>query len=97
MVTLGASNQTVLMAALFLENRSMRIKLSNCYSKARPMPGGAPQGTKTGNLLFCIAVSSLDNNKSRPRPSTPDPRADEDLYGLADLHELPSSPLGGTQ
>ena len=56
----GASTQTLRMAASFLEDCKMRVKLSGGkYSDLQSMPGGAPQGTKCGNLLFCIATASL--------------------------------------
>ena len=48
----GASNQTLLMAANFLIGRKMKIKMGNdIFSSSRDMPGGAPQGTKSG--FFC--------------------------------------------
>ena len=67
------------------------------------MPGGAPQGTKCGNFLFCVAIADLDVE----RPVTA--AQSEDLLGQRDLARRigaaadflcpasppPSSPLGG--
>ena len=51
----GTSTQTIALVANFLMNCSMRIKLrKNVYSTSRQTPGGAPKGTKSGNILFCI-------------------------------------------
>lgn len=65
----GASNQTLGMAAAFLEKRKMRIKLPGTYSTLKNMPGGAPQGTKCGNYLFCITAAGLakSNNGAAQR------------------------------
>ena len=58
----GASSQTIRMAASFLfGSRRMRIKMGpRIFSTPRDTPGGAPQGTKTGNILFCISTRGLD-------------------------------------
>ena len=61
----GASNKTLLLTAGFLEERKMRIKLPGHYSTLRDMPGGALQGTKCGNYLFCVTVADL--SKEIPR------------------------------
>ena len=62
MAEYGASNETLSLTAGFLENRSMRIKTLTGYSTPRPMPGGAPQGTKCGNVLFCVTVMDIARN-----------------------------------
>ena len=73
MSELGASNQTVQMTASFLEDRYMRIKVPGLYRSLHRMPGGAPQGTKCGNLLFCIAVSALDDETVGSSPLQVEP------------------------
>ena len=100
----GASNQTLNMTASFLENRKMRVKLSGGnYSTLRKMPGGAPQGTKCGNILFCIATASIHRPESgnwTDSDGSMDDQAIPNSLGLVDLAErlredLLSSPLGG--
>lgn len=101
----GASNQTLRMAAAFLEGRSMRIKLSGGrFSSLRPMPGGAPQGTKCSNILFCIAVSSIQDKHNvswtDSSHSDTDHEPESGSLGLTDLaarlrEEALSFPLGG--
>ena len=61
----GASNQTLRMTYAFLSNRSMKIKLNGAFSSPRVTPGGAPQGTKVGNLLFSITTDLLARNDMR--------------------------------
>ena len=37
----------------------MVIKDGNVLSTPQDMPGGAPQGTKLGNFLFCVTVERI--------------------------------------
>ena len=52
----GASNQTLRMVSAFLRGRKMMMKSGTVLSSPRQMPGGAPQGTKLGNFLFCATT-----------------------------------------
>ena len=54
-----ASNQTIGMVLSFLENRSMCVRSGQVMSKLRQVMGGSPQGTKLGNLLFCISIDDI--------------------------------------
>ena len=73
----------------------MRIKLSGgVFSSPRQMPGGAPQGTRCGNLLFCIAVADLHIKGSSQQylvggdiltDSTHLSSEEEDTYGHRDI------------
>ena len=56
----GASNQTLAMVASFLEGRSMRFKVGRTLSEPKPTPGGAPQGTKSGNFLFTMTIDEVE-------------------------------------
>ena len=96
----GASNETLKMAASFLENRRMKIKLpgsATAFSTSRRTPGGAPQGTKCGNFLYCVAAREL---KEEGTIGTEEPQS---ALGLTELNRRimaqedtpPSSPLGG--
>ena len=38
----------------------MRIKLGELFSSSHNTPGGAPQGTKAGNFLFCASVDGIE-------------------------------------
>ena len=62
----GASNQTLNLVASFLENRSMSFKLGDTKSTTRRTPGGAPQGTKSGNLLFTMSINDVETRTTRP-------------------------------
>ena len=55
----GASTGTISKVAAFLQDREMRIRQGSHLSSPRPTPGGAPQGTKSGNLLFSIATDHI--------------------------------------
>ena len=55
----GASNQTLRMVYLFLENRTMLVRHGEMESKERSVHGGSPQGTKLGNVLFCLTVEGI--------------------------------------
>ena len=55
----GASRRTRDKVAAFLTGREMRIQQGATLSTPRTTPGGAPQGTKSGNLLFSIATDHI--------------------------------------
>ena len=67
----GASNQTLKIVTSFLSGRSMRIKLGDKFSSSRSTPGGAPQGTKAGNFLFCASVDGIDRDDYLERVRRP--------------------------
>ena len=81
----GASNQTLRMTYAFLSNRSMKIKLNGEFSSPRITPGGAPQGTKVGNLLFSITTDLLTRDDTRDASQGAD---------LSSVNELSCSDLG---
>ena len=60
----GASSDTLQMVAAFLTGRSMKVKVGQVFSEARQVNGGAPQGTKMGNLLFSITIEDLEKRNS---------------------------------
>ena len=70
----GASNQSLKMVFNFLHERTMVVKNGFKESKERKVTGGSPQGTKFGNLLFCLTVEGIHevwNNSVRPRIYNP--------------------------
>ena len=74
----GASTQTIALVANFLTGRSMRIKLGRgIFSTYHPTPGGAPQGTKSGNILFCIATAGIERRAAPSDSALPPPLATE--------------------
>ena len=101
----GAFTDTIRIVANFLHHRSMRIKIrSGAYSSSSTMPGGAPQGTKSGNFLFCMATLDIDHigeqvqaADASPQTSTPvTPTSGtiltvSSLYGLSDISSRLSS------
>ena len=56
----GASNTVLGMVYSFLSDREMRVKIDGKFSSTRKTPGGAPQGTKSGNLLFSVAIDDME-------------------------------------
>ena len=56
----GSSNQTLRMIYFFLRDRTMQIRNGQKLSRSRNMKGGAPQGTKLGNILFCLTVENIE-------------------------------------
>ena len=65
----GASNRTLSKVAAFLGKRTMQIRQGVKLSSERPTPGGAPQGTKSGNLLFSISADHIGEQRVE-RPTT---------------------------
>ena len=56
----GASNQALHISASFLSGRKMRTKVGSVLSSRREAPGGAPQGTKSGNYFFAISIDEVE-------------------------------------
>ena len=59
----GASRATLEMVAGFLRDRRMMIKIGEDFSEPRTMPGGAPQGTCSGNYLFSATVDGIETEE----------------------------------
>ena len=109
LVQMGASNQTVAKVASFLKDRKMKIKLPGLFSTLKSMPGGAPQGTKSRNFLFCVSIAGLEEGSLELppfEPPPPQPGQEIGQYGLLDIaqrlrpetdSDRPSSPIGGTE
>ena len=57
----GASTQGLKLAASFLSGRTMRAKIGRTLSSERGAPGGAPQGTKSGNFFFRMSIDSVQD------------------------------------
>ena len=55
----GASNQTLRMVFNFLKGRTMVVRNGFRESTVRSVNGGSPQGTKLGNVLFCLTVEGI--------------------------------------
>ena len=55
----SASNQSLKMVYAFLSERRMRVRSGVIMSSPRHVHGGSPQGTRLGNVLFCIAVDKI--------------------------------------
>ena len=55
----NASNQTIGMIYSFLSGRKMCVRSGEVVSKLRDVNGGSPQGTKLGNLLFCLTIDDI--------------------------------------
>ena len=55
----NASNQSLALIYSFLQGRTMVVRSDGKVSSPRPVTGGSPQGTKLGNLLFCISIDDI--------------------------------------
>ena len=55
----NASNQSIGMIYAFLNERCMKIRSGEITSTTRQLTGGSPQGTKLGNLLFCLTIDDI--------------------------------------
>ena len=88
----------------------MRVKMPGSFSSVRNMPGGAPQGTKCGNCLFCVSICDL--TRERPdleniqyKQAVPEMSELNNSLGLrnlaqrldisSDVTSCPSSPIAG--
>ena len=59
----GASRPTLEMVAGFLKDRVMMVKVAGDFSEPHSMPGGAPQGTCSGNYLFSATVDGIETEE----------------------------------
>ena len=82
----GCSNQTIKMVYHFLNNRTMHIKNGLSMSSMRNVCGGSPQGTKLGNLLFCLTVEDIEEEKESLE-IMPDVNEEDDQNNQEDNHE----------
>ena len=77
MADLGASDESLKMLFAFLDGRKMRVRAGEISSSIRKVTGGAPQGTKLGNFLFCCAIDDIERgNLSGSSPGGADVSAD---------------------
>lgn len=98
----GASTDTIQMVGSFLTGQGMKIKLDGTYSKPREMKGGAPQGTKMGNLLFSVTIDEIEVRKAGldfcppevHKSDEPEVEQDEDQLGLRRMaREMSEGPI----
>ena len=54
-----ASNQSLSLVYSFLQGRKMAIRSGATLSTFRDVNGGSPQGTKLGNILFCLTIDDI--------------------------------------
>ena len=85
----SASNQTIGLVAAFLHGRTMCVRSGSTMSKTRQVMGGSPQGTKLGNLLFCISIDDITDPPRQTRETSPNQSAIPDHY----LPENTSTPI----
>ena len=56
---LGADPPDIMLVNAFLHGRNMSVKVKDTKSRARPVPGGAPQGSILACFLFCATIERL--------------------------------------
>ena len=86
----GAPEDTIKLVERFLRGRQMRIKVETYYSKPRRMPGGAPQGKRSGNFLFAVTIDHIEDadfleESEQPAPGPQEGRTVPSRLGLTDL------------
>ena len=85
----SASNQTISLVASFLHERTMCVRSGNLMSGIRSVRGGSPQGTKLGNLLFCLAIDDITDPPIEKLPTTPTDEH-EDIESAIPAQYLPA-------
>ena len=89
----NASNQTLNMIFSFLEERTMCVRSGQSMSSFRSVSGGSPQGTKLGNLLFCIAVDDICHDANKRLEGTPERQDIEDAFPEQYAPRITSTPI----
>ena len=77
---LGASTPVIELIATFLSNRSMTVRVGDCWSAPWPVYGEVPQGFILGVFLFNAATDDLEG----PAPPAASPTSDEESEGRVD-------------
>ena len=63
---LGATDLSLKMIFVFLQGRSMQVRVNDELSDLRPVPDGSPQGMILGNYLFVITMNNLIDTLTNP-------------------------------
>ena len=90
----GSSNQALAIAASFLGGRTMRAKVGSSLSSVRDAPGGAPQGTKSGNYFFTVSIDDVD--RERETEENKDGTESDDLEDRGGLDGVDETEIDGT-
>ena len=73
----NASNQSLGLIYAFLNDRKMVIRSGHNSSTSRNITGGSPQGTKLGNILFCLTIDDIVHEVlTSPMPHNMSPTTD---------------------
>lgn len=64
----GATQATCGMVAAFLSGRTMSVKVGEKRSVPRLAPGGSPQGSILGGILFCATVDGITSRATNKNP-----------------------------
>ena len=58
----GASNGVIRLIASFLSDRTMTVRVGQCWSSPLPVSGGCPQGSILGVFLFNLTTDDLEDD-----------------------------------
>ena len=71
--SLNADPGDIALVKAFLSGRSMSVKVDDCFSSRRSVPGGSPQGSILGNFLFCATTDMFNRISATPIPGPSHP------------------------
>ena len=94
-----ASNQTIRLVYAFLNEREMCVRSGSVVSTMRPVKGGSPQGTKLGNLLFCITIDDIAepaNSREQKAVTITPPNSPDNAIPYHHRPSVTSTPKAGT-
>ena len=60
----GSSTPILAILGIFLQGRSMSVRVNSTYSDPMPLNGGCPQGSLLGVIIFNVSVDTIEDTPS---------------------------------